>query len=273
MKRTGCVDDAPPCYSVQVTQQNTKQEKAKKTRADVALVERGLAESRTRAQALILAGVVFSGEQRVAKAGDTVREDTPLEVRGQDHPWVSRGGLKLDHALDAFGIDATGAVAIDVGASTGGFTDVLLSRGAARVYAVDVGHGQFAWKLRNDDRVAVLEKTNARHLTAEHIPEPVDMIVCDASFIGLETVLPVPMGFAAPGAHLVALIKPQFEVGREQVGKKGVVRDPALHEEVCNRISAWLDGLPGWRVLGVAGSPITGPEGNREFLIAGVLDD
>lgn len=233
-------------------------------------MERGLAESRSRAQALILAGLVFSGEQRVNKAGDTIAADAPLELRGQDHPWVSRGGLKLDHALDELAIDVTGAVGIDVGASTGGFTDVLLARGAKRVYAVDVGHGQFAWKLRNDDRVVVLEKTNARHLTAEHIPEPVDVIVCDASFIGLEVVLPAAMGFAAPGARLIALIKPQFEVGREQVGKKGVVRDPALHAAVCNRIRDWLDGRPGWQVTGLAESPITGPEGNKEFLIAGL---
>ena len=256
-----------PCYLRPVTQEKPNPGKPKKTRADVALVERGLAESRTRAQALILAGVVFTGEQRVAKAGDTVREDAPLEVRGQDHPWVSRGGLKLDHALEEFGIDAAGAVAIDVGASTGGFTDVLLSRGAARVYAVDVGHGQFAWKLRSDDRVVVLEKTNARHLTAEQIPEPVDMIVCDASFIGLETVLPAPMGFTAPGAHLVALIKPQFEVGKGRVGKGGVVRDPALHDEVCETIRDWLAGEMGWRVVGIEQSPITGPKGNIEFLI------
>ena len=233
-------------------------------------MERGLAESRSRAQALILAGLVFSGEQRVNKAGDTIAADAPLELRGQDHPWVSRGGLKLDHALDELAIDVTGAVGIDVGASTGGFTDVLLARGAKRVYAVDVGHGQFAWKLRNDDRVVVLEKTNARHLSAEHIPEPVDVIVCDASFIGLEVVLPAAMGFAAPGARLIALIKPQFEVGREQVGKKGVVRDPALHAAVCNRIRDWLDGRPGWQVTGLAESPITGPEGNKEFLIAGL---
>lgn len=234
-------------------------------------MERGLAESRSRAQALILAGLVFSGEQRVNKAGDTIAADAPLELRGQDHPWVSRGGLKLDHALDELAIDVTGAVGIDVGASTGGFTDVLLARGAKRVYAVDVGHGQFAWKLRNDDRVVVLEKTNARHLTAEHIPEPVDVIVCDASFIGLEVVLPAAMGFAAPGARLIALIKPQFEVGRADVGKKGVVRDPALHEAVCNRIRDWLDGRLGWQVTGLAESPITGPEGNKEFLIAGVF--
>jgi 23S rRNA (cytidine1920-2'-O)/16S rRNA (cytidine1409-2'-O)-methyltransferase len=242
--------------------------KPKKTRADVALVERGLAESRSRAQALIMAGLVFSGERRVAKAGDSVADDAPLEVRGQDHPWVSRGGLKLDHALDRFAIDVAGLTALDVGASTGGFTDVLLARGAARVYAVDVGHGQLAWKLRNDDRVAVLERTNARHLTAEQVPEGPGIVVCDASFIGLETVLPAALALAAPGAWLVALIKPQFEVGKGQVGKGGVVRDPALHEAVCERIRTWLDGLPGWTVVDIVESPITGPEGNREFLIA-----
>jgi 23S rRNA (cytidine1920-2'-O)/16S rRNA (cytidine1409-2'-O)-methyltransferase len=248
-----------------------KNEKIRKTRADLALVERGLAESRTRAQALILAGLVFTGEKRVEKAGDSLAVDAPLELRGQDHPWVSRGGLKLDHALEELGIDVSDAVAIDVGASTGGFTDVLLSRGAVRVYAVDVGHGQFAWRLRNDDRVVVVEKTNARHLTAEHIPEPVDVIVCDASFIGLQVVLPAAMGFAAPGARLIALIKPQFEVGKSDVGKKGVVRDPALHEAVCTRIRSWVDDLPGWQATGLAESPITGPEGNKEFLIAGLF--
>ena len=239
-------------------------------RADTALVDRGLVESRTRAQALILAGKVFSGERRIEKAGETIREDTPLEVRGQDHPWVSRGGLKLDHALNEFEVEVRDAVCLDVGASTGGFTDVLLARGAARVYAVDVGHGQFAWKLRNDERVIVLERTNARYLTAAEVPEPVDVIVCDASFIGLETVLPAALTLAGPGARLVALIKPQFEVGKGLVGKGGVVRDPALHEAVCARIRAWLEGLPDWAVLGVTDSPITGPEGNREFLIVAI---
>ncbi|NNE84780.1 MAG: TlyA family RNA methyltransferase [Alphaproteobacteria bacterium] len=241
-----------------------------KPRADMVLVERGLVESRSRAQALILAGKVFSGERRIEKAGETVRDDMELEVRGQDHPWVSRGGLKLDHALTAFDLEVRGAVCLDVGASTGGFTDVLLSRGAARVYAVDVGHGQFAWKLRNDERVVVLERTNARYLTANEVPEPVDVIVCDASFIGLETVLPAALALAAPGARLVALIKPQFEVGKGQVGKGGVVRDPAQHEQVCARIRDWLNGLPDWAVLGVTDSPITGPEGNVEFLIVAV---
>jgi 23S rRNA (cytidine1920-2'-O)/16S rRNA (cytidine1409-2'-O)-methyltransferase len=237
-------------------------------RADQLLVERGLAESRAKAQALILAGLVFSGEARVEKPGTGLRTDAALEVRGQDHPWVSRGGVKLDHALTHFQIDPKGRICLDVGASTGGFTDVLLARGAARVYAVDVGHGQLAWKLRQDARVVVLERTNARHLTRAEVAEPIQLIACDASFIGLETVLPAPLALAAPGAWLVALIKPQFEVGKERVGKGGVVRDPALHEEVCARISAWVGAQPGWRVRGVTQSPIAGPEGNIEFLIA-----
>jgi len=237
-------------------------------RLDQLLVERGLVESRTRAQALIMAGLVFSGEQRLDKAGLKIPDDAPLEVRGQDHPWVSRGGLKLDHALAHFDISVAGAVCLDVGASTGGFTDVLLTRGGAKVYAVDVGQGQLAWKLRQDPRVVVLEKTNARHLDASLVPEPVDFVCCDASFIGLETVLPAPMALAKPAAHLVALIKPQFEVGRSRVGKKGVVSDPTLHAEVCERISTWLASRAGWAVLGITQSPIKGPEGNVEFLVA-----
>ena len=232
------------------------------------LVDRGLVESRSRAQALIMAGAVYTGTERISKPGQTLKDDAPLEVKGRDHPWVSRGGQKLDHAITEFGFDLTGKVVLDVGASTGGFTDVALHNGASRVYAVDVGHGQLAWSLRQDPRVVVLEKTNARHLTGAEIPEPVDAVVCDASFIGLQTVLPAPMALAAPGAILVALIKPQFEVGKGQVGKGGVVRDPALHEEVCARIRDWLDAEPGWSVIGVTESPITGPEGNKEFLIA-----
>ena len=189
-------------------------------------------------------------------------------MRGKPHPWVSRGGLKLVHALDHFAIDPSHRVCLDVGASTGGFTDVLLSRGAAKVYAVDVGHGQFDWKLRRDPRVVVMERTNARYLTAMQVPEPVDIVTCDASFIGLETILPAPLALAARGAVLIALIKPQFEVEKGQVGKRGVVRDPALHRAVCDRIAAWLSARPGWSVIGVAESPIQGPEGNREFLIA-----
>lgn len=238
-----------------------------KIRADQMLVDRGLVESRARAQALILAGLVFSGEQRVAKAGQALAADAPLDVRGRDHPWVSRGGIKLDHALTHFGWDVAGAVAIDVGSSTGGFTDVLLSRGAARVYAVDSGTNQLAWKLRQDPRVVVHEQTSARILTADHIPEPVDIIVCDASFIGLAKVLERPLGFAKPGARLLALIKPQFEAGRGEVGKGGVVRDPAIHARVCADVRAWVEG-EGWAVEGIVESPIKGPEGNIEFLIA-----
>ncbi len=236
-------------------------------RADQALVARGLVESRARAQALILAGKVFSGDRRVAKAGDPVKPDMPLEVRGQDHPWVSRGGLKLAHGLSHFGLSPAGLVCLDIGASTGGFTDVLLHEGAARVHAVDVGHGQLAWKLRQDPRVVVHERTNARHLTAEAVGEAVGAVVCDASFIGLRTVLPAALALAAPGAWAVALIKPQFEAGPERVGARGVVRDPAVHAEVCGKVADWWASQPGWCVLGVTESPLRGPEGNVEFLI------
>jgi 23S rRNA (cytidine1920-2'-O)/16S rRNA (cytidine1409-2'-O)-methyltransferase len=238
-----------------------------KQRADQLLVDRALAESRTRAQALILAGLVFSGERRIDKPGQSLPDDAPLDVRGRDHPWVSRGGVKLAHGLDHFGWDVAGAVAIDVGSSTGGFTDVLLQRGAARVYAVDSGTNQLAWKLRQDHRVAVLEQTSARLLTPAHIPEAVDLIVCDASFIGLAKVLDVPLTFAKPRARLMALIKPQFEAGRDEVGKGGVVRDPAIHARVCDEVAEWVAG-EGWQVAGVVQSPITGPEGNIEFLVA-----
>jgi 23S rRNA (cytidine1920-2'-O)/16S rRNA (cytidine1409-2'-O)-methyltransferase len=240
---------------------------AKGIRADQLLTDRGLAESRTRAQALILAGLVYSGDRKVEKAGQALPPDAPLDVKGKDHPWVSRGGLKLDHALAHFGWDVTGAIAIDVGASTGGFTDVLLTRGAAKVYAVDVGHGQLAWKLREDARVVVLERTNARHLGADQVPDPIDLVVCDASFIALSKVLPAALDLAKPGARLAALIKPQFEAGKSEVGKGGVVRDPAVHQRVCDEVIAWLGSI-GWGVIGVTTSPITGPEGNIEFLVA-----
>ena len=241
----------------------------KKLRADQLLVVRGLAESRTRAQALIMAGAVFSGERKLAKPGEMLAEDAALEVRGKDHPWVSRGGIKLDHGLMHFAFDVTGAVALDVGSSTGGFTDVLLSRGAAKVYAVDVGTNQLAWKLRQDPRVIVHEQTNARNLDPSIIPEPVDVVVCDASFIGLSKVLQAPLRLARPGAKLIALIKPQFEAGREEVGKGGVVRDPDVHERVCSEARAWAESQ-GWTVLGITPSPITGPEGNVEFLLGAV---
>ncbi len=239
---------------------------------DQLLVERGLVESRTRAQALIMAGLVFSADRKIAKSGETLPADAPLEVRGKDHPWVSRGGIKLDHGLTHFGWDVAGSVAIDVGSSTGGFTDVLLTRGAVRVYAVDSGTNQLAWKLRQDSRVVVLEQLSARLLTPAHVPEAVDLIVCDASFIALAKVLAVPLGFARPGARLLALIKPQFEAGRADVGKGGVVRDPAVHTRVCDDVAAWLAG-EGWQVAGITPSPITGPEGNVEFLIAATRPD
>jgi 23S rRNA (cytidine1920-2'-O)/16S rRNA (cytidine1409-2'-O)-methyltransferase len=230
------------------------------------LVSRGLAESRTKAQALIMAGTVFSAERKIAKAGDMLAEDAPLEVRGKDHPWVSRGGVKLAHGLEHFGFDVTGAVGLDVGSSTGGFTDVLLTNGAGKVYAVDVGTNQLAWKLRRDPRVVVLERTNARYLTSEQIPEPIDVVTCDASFISLSKVLESPLKLARAGAKLVALVKPQFEAGREEVGKGGVVRDLAVHQRVCADAADWV-ASQGWRVLGTTESPITGPEGNVEFLL------
>lgn len=216
-----------------------------------------------------MAGLAFTGERKIEKAGQMLAEDAGVEVRGRDHPWVSRGGIKLAHAFEHFGWDVTGVVAIDVGSSTGGFTDVLLTGGAARVYAVDSGTNQLAWKLRQDERVVVHEQTSARILTPAHIPEPIDVVVCDASFISLAKVLDVPLGFTRPGARLAALIKPQFEAGREEVGKGGVVRDSAVHERVCAEVTAWLEGK-GWQVLGVTRSPITGPEGNVEFLIGAV---
>lgn len=239
-----------------------------KKRLDTLLVERGLAESRARAQALVLAGAVYSDTRRLDKPGHTLPDNVPLMVKGRDHPWVSRGGVKLAHALDHFGIDPQGCVYLDIGASTGGFTDVLLTNGAARVYAVDVGHGQLAWKLRNDARVVVLERTNARDLTREHVPEPVDLIVCDASFIGLEVVLPASLALAGAGARLIALIKPQFEAGREHVGKGGIVRDAGVRDAVRARIAAWLGTQPGWTVEGTCESPIAGADGNVEVLIA-----
>jgi 23S rRNA (cytidine1920-2'-O)/16S rRNA (cytidine1409-2'-O)-methyltransferase len=242
-----------------------------KVRADQLLVAQGLAESRTRAQALILAGNVFVGDRRIAKAGDMLAEEALLTVRGRDHPWVSRGGIKLDHGLSHFGFDVTGAVALDVGSSTGGFTDVLLSRGARRVYAVDVGTNQLAWKLRSDERVIVHEQTNARELTREIVPEPIDIVVCDASFISLRKVLDAALDLARPGAALVALVKPQFEAGREEVGKGGVVRDAAVHERVCADAAGWVESK-GWRVCGVEPSPITGPEGNVEFLLGAIRE-
>ena len=237
-----------------------------KQRVDQLLVDRGLAESRTRAQALVLAGLVFAGETKIAKPGQTLPADAAIEVRGRDHPWVSRGGIKLAHAIDHFGLDPAGATAMDIGSSTGGFTDVLLTKGARHVFAVDSGTNQLAWKLRQDPRVTVLEQTSARLLTPELIDAACDWVVCDASFIGLAKVLDVPLRLAAPHCTLVALIKPQFEVGRGEVGKGGVVRDPALHARVCDEVRDWLTAS-GWSVEGLVESPITGPEGNVELLV------
>jgi 23S rRNA (cytidine1920-2'-O)/16S rRNA (cytidine1409-2'-O)-methyltransferase len=239
-----------------------------KKRVDQLLIERGLAQSRSRAQAYIMAGNVYTGEQKIVKPGQQVKEDINLEVRGKVHPWVSRGGLKLVKGIEEFNIDVSRMTVIDVGASTGGFTDVCLTNGAKKVYAVDVGHGQLAWKIRNDERVVVLEKTNARYLTDAEIPEKVNIILCDASFIGLQTVLPAAMKRAEKGCVLIALIKPQFEVGKGMVGKGGVVRDPELHQQVCDKIEHWLrDEMDDWNVIGLTQSPIKGPEGNIEFLI------
>ena len=238
-----------------------------KARADQLLVDRGLAESRTKAQALILAGLVYSGERKIDKAGQALAGDAALEVRGKEHPWVSRGGIKLDHALTHFGWDVAGTVALDIGSSTGGFTDVLLQRGAAKVFAVDVGTNQLAWKLRQDERVVVSEQTNARYLTGDVVSEPVDIIVCDASFISLAKVLDAALGFARAGARLVALVKPQFEAERGEIGKGGVVRDPEVHRRVCEAAAEWVRSR-GWAVEGLVQSPITGPEGNVEFLLA-----
>jgi 23S rRNA (cytidine1920-2'-O)/16S rRNA (cytidine1409-2'-O)-methyltransferase len=244
--------------------------RGQKPRLDQLLVERGLVETRAKAQALVMAGKVFSGETRLDKPGQRLAPDVALELRGQPHPWVSRGGLKLAHAIAHFAVTMKGAAVIDVGASTGGFTDVALAHGAARVYAVDVGKGQLAWKLRTDPRVVVLEGVNARTLTAAQIPEPADVVVCDASFIGLEVVLPAALALARPGATLIALIKPQFEVGKGRVGKGGIVREPELRAEVVARIRAWLGDTMHWRVVGVCESPVTGADGNVEYLVCAV---
>lgn len=217
-----------------------------------------------------MAGHVYSGEKKLEKAGQQVPLDFDVTLRGQDHPWVSRGGLKLEKGLAAFGIDPSGYTCADIGASTGGFTDVLLTNGASKVFAVDVGHGQLAWKLRSDERVVVLEKTNARYLIDEEIPDPLDLVVCDASFISLKTVLPAAMSLVKPAGAMIALIKPQFEAGRQDVGKGGVVRDPEVHARVCQEITDWLENLDEWSVKGLTESPIKGPEGNIEFLICGV---
>lgn len=239
----------------------------RKQRVDQLLVSRGLAENRTKAQALILAGVVYNNEVRLNKPGHQVVADISIEVRNKPHPWVSRGGIKLAYGLERFSVSVKGSICVDVGSSTGGFTDVLLQNGADKVFAVDVGRGQLDWRLRNDERVIVLEGVNARHIDEMQVTETPSVIVCDTSFIGLRTVLPAALNLAAPVASLIALIKPQFEVGKGNVGKGGVIRDPELHLQVCNTISNWLSGEMGWNVIGIEQSPIKGPKGNVEFLI------
>ncbi len=241
--------------------------KPARQRIDQLLVERGEAESRARAQALVMAGLVFVKGQRVEKAGQKVPVHAAIELKGRDHPWVGRGGVKLDGAIRHFGLDPTGAVAMDIGSSTGGFTQVLLHHGAEHVFAVDVGTNQLDWKLRNDPRITVLEQTNARELTAAQIDRPCNWVVCDASFISLRKVLEIPLKLAAPQCRLVALIKPQFEVERHEVGKGGIIRDEALHQRVCDEVRAWLEG-DGWTIQGITTSPIKGTEGNVEFLVS-----
>ncbi|MBP02319.1 MAG: TlyA family rRNA (cytidine-2'-O)-methyltransferase [Rhodospirillaceae bacterium] len=241
-----------------------------KDRLDQILVHQGLADNRSKAQALIMAGLVFTGERRLDKAGLRLSIDTDLTIRGKPHPWVSRGGLKLDHALNYFAIEPKGFTALDIGASTGGFTDVLIARGARRVYAVDVGYGQLALKLRDNDKVTVMDKVNARYLDIDQSCEKLDIIVCDASFISLSKVLQAVIRKAKLGVYLIALIKPQFEVGKSKVGRKGIVSDPLLHIQVCDEVSLWLQGQLGWNVMGIVDSPIKGQSGNKEFMICGM---
>jgi 23S rRNA (cytidine1920-2'-O)/16S rRNA (cytidine1409-2'-O)-methyltransferase len=238
----------------------------KKTRLDVALVERGLAASRERAQALIMAGQVRVDGQVVAKASAAVAADTNIALEVPDHPYVSRGGIKLAHALETFRVDPAGKRALDIGASTGGFTDVLLQRGAASVIALDVGHGQLDWTLRNDPRVDVHEGVNARTLTSADVPHRVDLVVVDVSFISLGHILPALPPFMNDDADLVALVKPQFEAGRDQVGRHGLVTDPAVHDEVIARVTAQAEAA-GFARLGMAPSAITGATGNQEFFL------
>lgn len=241
-----------------------------KIRLDLLLVEQGLAESRSKAQAYIMAGLVYLGEKKLDKAGQELPEDAAITVRGKEHPWVSRGGMKLAKALDEYQIDVKGIIAMDVGSSTGGFTDVLLTNGATKVYAVDVGTGQLDPKIRGDARVVVMEQTNARHLTRDMVPDAIDLIVCDASFISLTKVLPAALALTTSEARIVALIKPQFEVGKAEVSRgKGVITDPALHMQVCDAIKTWIEG-EGWKVVGITESPIKGPKGNTEFLLYAV---
>lgn len=243
-----------------------------KKRLDVLLVEQGYAESRTKAQAIIMSGLVYVQGQKADKPGISYEEHVEIEVRTGGCPYVSRGGLKLEKALRDFGVDPTGYVCSDSGASTGGFTDCLLQQGATKVFAIDVGYGQLDWKIRSDPRVVVMERTNVRYVTPEQLGEPLDLSVIDVSFISLKIVLPVIKTFLKPTGQVLCLIKPQFEAGKEKVGKKGVVRDPAVHKEVLDSFVE-LTGQTGFTILGLTFSPVKGPEGNIEFLAHLTLDD
>jgi len=242
--------------------------KSQKQRLDQLLVDRGLVKNKSRAQAIVMAGLVSSNSIKLEKPGQHVKINISLNVKGADHPWVSRGGVKLAHGLEFFKINPKNKVALDIGASTGGFSDVLLNGAAKKIFAVDVGYGQLAWKISQDERVTILDKTNARYLSREQVPDYIDLIVCDASFIGLEVILPAAMSLTARKACVVALIKPQFEVGRENVGRGGIVQDEKLHNSVINRLQNWIGSQKGWSVLGVTESPLKGKNGNKEFLIA-----
>lgn len=237
-----------------------------KKRLDVLLVERGIALSRERAKRVIMAGQVLVDGQKIDKAGTVVKEEVELRLLGEDIPYVSRGGLKLAKAAEKFRLELRGKVAADIGASTGGFTDCMLQKGAAKVYAIDVGYGQLAWKLRTDERVVNMERTNIRHVTPEMLKEPLDFVSIDVAFISLTKVLPAARALLKPGGEIVALIKPQFEAGREKVGKKGVVRDPAVHEEVIGKVMDFCRG-EGLSPIALTHSPVKGPEGNIEYLL------
>ncbi|MDC0093883.1 TlyA family RNA methyltransferase [Alphaproteobacteria bacterium] len=241
----------------------------KKERIDKLMVLRGLAKSREQANSMLMAGIVFVNQNRVNKSGQQILIDSEIDIKGKIHPWVSRGGMKLEKAILEYNLDCSSIIALDIGSSTGGFTDVLLTKGARKVYAVDVGYGQLDWKLRQDKRVEVNEKTNARFLTDQIVKEPLDVIVCDASFISLKKILPSGLQFLKKNGWLAALIKPQFEVGKGLVGKGGVVRDPNLHEEVISDIKGWIQSEMNMNVIGVVESPILGPSGNKEFVIVG----
>ncbi|MBT05675.1 MAG: TlyA family rRNA (cytidine-2'-O)-methyltransferase [Rhodospirillaceae bacterium] len=240
-------------------------------RLDDLLVLRQMAKTKTQAKACIMAGLVFHGSTRLDKPGHKVKADIQIHLREKPHPWVSRGGIKLAHAIDHFQLSINQKVCMDIGSSTGGFTDVLLSKGAKKVYAIDSGKGQLDWGLRNTEKVVALERTNARHLTSQQIPEAIEIITCDASFISLTKILPTPLTFAKTNAFLIALIKPQFETSREHISKGGVVRDPQLHNSACKKIHSWITIETPWTPLGIEPSPITGPKGNREFLIVAQL--